>query len=144
MLRRLLLATGLSVGLSVGLGLVLGTAAASAQDAGQAIREVISSQIEAFGADDVDTAFGFASPGIRRLFGSPERFGDMVRSGYPMVWRPGSLRFAELREEDGRTVQVVLIVDGSGTLHVLDYEMVQGEGGWLIDGVSFRRGDLGA
>ena len=67
---------------------------AGAQDAQGAIREVISDQIAAFEADDFATAFGFASPAIREMFGTPDRFGRMVREGYPMVWRPGGVRFA--------------------------------------------------
>ena len=45
------------------------------------IRGVISAQVEAFLANDFATAFSFASPSIKGLFGSPERFGQMVRQG---------------------------------------------------------------
>ena len=44
---------------------------AGAQDAQGAIREVISDQIAAFEADDFATAFTFASPAIREIFGTP-------------------------------------------------------------------------
>ena len=64
-------------------------AAAPAQDTAAQIKEVISDQIEAFRVDDVATAFSFASPAIRDLFGTADRFGEMVREGYPMVWHPG-------------------------------------------------------
>ena len=47
----------------------------------EAIEAVISSQIQAFKSDDFATAFTFASPGIQRFFGGPERFGAMVRQG---------------------------------------------------------------
>ena len=110
-------------------------AAAAAQDSAAAIRGVISDQIAAFRADDVATAFTFASPDIRGLFGTPDRFGAMVREGYPMVWRPGDVRFAELRERDGRALQRVLVTDGAGALHLLEYEMIPLDGGWRIDGV---------
>ena len=53
------------------------------------IRGVIQSQLDAFLADDVNTAFTFAAPNIKRMFGSAENFGRMVQNGYPMVWRPG-------------------------------------------------------
>ena len=92
-------------------------AAARAEDPAAAIRQVISEQIEAFEADDFETAFSFASPGIREMFGTPGRFGEMVREGYPMVWRPGEVRFSDLAERDGRTVQRVLVTDaGRGLL----------------------------
>ncbi len=106
---------------------------AKADEAG--IRAVIGAQIEAFLADDFGTAFDFASPGIRSMFGTPERFGQMVRQGYPMVWRPGSVRYLELREEGGRPVQRVMIVDAEGELHLLDYIMQPGADGWKINGV---------
>ena len=108
---------------------------ASAQDDAGAIHDVISSQIDAFRSDDFATAFTFASPNIRQLFGTPDRFGQMVRDGYPMVRHPRDVRFAELTERDGRTVQRVLVTDDAGALHVLEYDMVPGGDGWLIDGV---------
>ena len=119
--------------------------AAPAQEAGTEIREVISDQIAAFKADDFATAFTYASPSIKRLFGSPGRFGQMVRSGYPMVWRPADVRFTELKTRNGRQVQSVLVTDRAGALHVLDYEMVPGEDGWRINGVRVRKaGGAGA
>jgi hypothetical protein len=131
-MRRLLLA----IALLAGVGL------AAAQDTA-GIREVISRQIEAMRADDFDTAFGFASPGIQRKFGGPARFGKMVRDGYPMVWHPRAVRFLDVVTERGRTVQGVLVTDEAGALHVLDYDMVPLDGGWRIDGVRIRDGVTG-
>jgi hypothetical protein len=109
---------------------------ATAQDDPQAaVRAVISAQIEALKVDDFERAFSFASPGIREMFGTSERFGQMVREGYPMVWRPGEVRFSDLDLRDGRTLQRMLVTDGAGALYVLEYEMVRGEDGWRIDGV---------
>lgn len=117
----------------------------SAQTAGQAIQSVIQSQYDAFLADDLDRAFTFASPMIQGIFGSPERFGQMVRNGYPMVWRPSNVEFTALTERGGRMYQNVLITDQAGALHLLEYEMIQTEDGWEINGVSFKRpGGLGA
>ena len=125
---------------------LLAAPAGRADDASAAaIREVISEQIEAFRADDFGTAFTFASPGIQEMFGSPDRFGQMVRDGYPMVWRPGDVRFSDLVEDGGHPVQRVLVTDQSGAFFVLEYDMVQGEQGWRIDGVRLlRQGDVGA
>lgn len=136
-MRRLLIVAALVSG--------LGAASARAQDATAEIRAVISDQIAAFRADDVATAFGFASPSIRQMFGTPENFGQMVRSGYPMVWRPADVRFSALVERDGRKVQSVMVTDGAGALHILDYEMIEGDSGWRINGVRLRRpGGAGA
>jgi Domain of unknown function (DUF4864) len=116
--------------------LVWSGGAATAQDGPQAaVRAVISAQIEALKVDDFERAFSFASPGIREMFGTSERFCQMVREGYPMVWRPGEVRFSDLDRRDGRTLQRMLVTDGAGALYVLEYEMVRGEDGWRIDGV---------
>ncbi len=123
-MRRLLLAVSLSAGLASG---------AFAQS--DEIEANISAQIQAFKADDFATAFTFASPNIQRLFGDPENFGTMVRRGYPMVWRPADVRFLELREISGALWQKVMITDGDGRVHLLDYQMIQQENGWKINGV---------
>ena len=123
-MRRLLLALSLSAGLASG---------AFAQNA--EIEANISAQIQAFKVDDFATAFTFASPNIQRLFGDPDNFGVMVRRGYPMVWRPAEVRFLELREISGALWQKVMITDGDGRVHLLDYQMIQQEGRWKINGV---------
>ena len=123
-MRRLLLALSLSAGLASG---------AFAQSA--EIEANIAAQIQAFKADDFATAFTFASPNIQRLFGNPDNFGAMVRNGYPMVWRPSDVRFLELREVAGTLWQKVMITDGDGAVHILDYQMIQQENGWKINGV---------
>lgn len=106
---------------------------ALAQDA--EIRGVIGGQISALQADDFGAAFGYASPGIKDIFGSPERFGAMVQQGYPMVHRPDEVRYLALRTEAGRQVQRVMIRDGAGRVHFLDYEMTPSENGWQINAV---------
>ncbi len=132
---------GFIAGLMVWLGLLAGASAALADEPDATIRGVISGQIEAFRADDVDTAFEFASPTIQGMFGTPGNFGRMVREGYPMVWRPADVRFSRLGERGGRPVQGVLLTDGAGRVHVLDYEMIEVDGVWRINGVRFRDPD---
>jgi hypothetical protein len=126
-------------------GFLLGTVAAVfmagaavAQDQA-AITATIQGQIDAFLADDFETAFTYASPTIKRLFGSSERFGTMVQQGYPMVWRPGSVRYLELEEKFGGLYQKVLITDGQGVPHVLEYQMIETAEGWQINGVQVLR-----
>ncbi|MCX8954459.1 DUF4864 domain-containing protein [Ruegeria sp. NA] len=123
-MRRLLLALSLSAGLASGVF------AQSAE-----IEANIAAQIQAFRADDFATAFTFASPSIQRLFRNPDNFGAMVRNGYPMVWRPADVRFLELREVDGALWQKVMITDGNGRVHLLDYQMIPLTEGWKINGV---------
>ena len=114
-------------------GVVLFSGMAMAQEAD--IRSVIDGQITAFRADDFGAAFAFASPNIKGIFGTPDRFGQMVRQGYPMVHRPEDLRYLALRDEAGRKVQRVMIRDAQGRVHMLDYEMIETPEGWLINGV---------
>ena len=104
-----------------------------------AIEAVIGAQIDAFLADDFSRAFTYASPGIRTLFGTPEKFGAMVREGYPMVWRPGRVSYLELQRKHGKLWQIVMIRDGSGTLHWLAYQMIQTDGAWKINAVEVLR-----
>lgn len=125
-MRRLILAM---------VGVLFVAGAAVAQDARGAITQTIQSQIDAFLADDFDTAFTFASPNIKRIFGSSERFGTMVRQGYPMVWRPGAVRYLDLEDRAGLLFQKVLITDGQGVPHVLEYQMIETPDGWQINGV---------
>lgn len=114
-------------------------------DRDSAIEAIIQGQIDAFLADDLDTAFTFASPGIKGMFRTPERFGEMVRSGYPMVWRPAQVRYLDLRAHPpGGKVQRVMIIDQSGALHLLDYLMIRTDAGWQIAGVQLLRGGVGA
>jgi hypothetical protein len=117
--------------------LALGLVGPALADPG-AIRTVIRDQIAAFERDDFAQAFSHASPTIRDIFRTPERFGVMVQKGYPMVWRPDEVQFLEAEERGGRVFQPVMIRDDQGTLHILDYEMVEGAAGWKIDGVRLR------
>lgn len=121
------------------LAMVLGMSAsvALAEGAGAAIERVIRDQMAAFEDGDLPAAFSYASPQIRRLFGTPDRFGQMVQDGYPMVWRPGAVRMGELRESGGTWRQIVMITDLQGRMHALEYEMLDGARGWVINGVRF-------
>ena len=122
---------------ALGLVLVLGSLPAAAQERG--IEETIGQQLEAFKKDDFGTAFDFASPTIKNLFRTPENFGAMVRQGYPMVWRPGEVTYLEQREIAGAIWQKVQIVDGTGRVHILEYQMIQTPEGWQINGVQLLR-----
>lgn len=103
-----------------------------------AVEQVIRNQIAAFQADDFATAFSFASPNIRRLFGTSQNFGTMVQRGYPMVWRPTALAFLDHQKQEGGAVQRIEVQDKSGKRHQLDYLMVETDQGWRIDGVFLR------
>lgn len=115
-------------------GLWFNVAPAFAQDAG-AIEDVIGRQLQAFNDRDMQGAWQYASPNIQGIFGSPDNFGMMVQRGYPMVWDNVDVQFLELREIAGLLWQRVMIRDARGDLHVLDYQMIQTDTGWQINGV---------
>jgi hypothetical protein len=120
--------------------LVLSLAAPAAKS-GEAedIRAVIDGQLQAFQRDAWSEAFSFASPMIRRLFGTPERFAGMVRGGYPMVWRPSRVEAGELQQTPRGPVQLMVFEDASGVVHLAAYEMIRIDGVWKINGVRIRR-----
>ena len=105
----------------------------------KAIQSVIEQQLSAFQANDLDTAFSYASPTIQQKFGSAQTFGRMVETGYPMVWRPSSHRMQELVQTDAGPVQVVLFEDATGRMHEAGYLMQQIDGIWRINGVHVRK-----
>ncbi|MGO4910377.1 DUF4864 domain-containing protein [Pseudorhodobacter sp. W20_MBD10_FR17] len=98
-------------------------------------QSTINGQLDAFQADDFARAFGFASPTIKDIFGTADRFGAMVQNGYPMVFRPKSVRMLGIREVDGQIWQQVMITDESGKTHLLDYQMIETPEGWQINAV---------
>ncbi|MFW5641513.1 MAG: DUF4864 domain-containing protein [Roseicyclus sp.] len=109
------------------------------------IEATIRSQFDAFLDRDLGEAWQYASPGIQRLFGSPENFGRMVERGYPMVWTPGRVDFIDLQTLGGLLVQRVEVIDAAGNAHYLGYQMIETEAGWRIDGVRILRApDVGA
>ncbi|MEQ8293114.1 MAG: DUF4864 domain-containing protein [Roseovarius sp.] len=111
--------------------------------ANEDIEKVISNQIDAFLADDFETAFTYASPMIKDIFGTPEKFGQMVRQGYPMVWRPSEVNFLSIDRRGKELWQNVMVRDAEGALYILEYQMVPGGTGWLINAVRVRKATEG-
>ena len=57
------------------------------------VRAIVEAQLDAFARDDAVRAFSYAAPSIRSMFGDAERFMEMVRRSYPLVYRPASVAF---------------------------------------------------
>ena len=109
------------------------------------IERTIQSQLDAFLADDFATAFSFASPNIKGIFGTSDNFGAMVKEGYPMVYRPSSVEMQDLREIAGNLWQRVRVVDQAGAAWYLDYMMIETAEGWQINAVQLLPApDVGA
>ena len=114
-------------------------AAIPAADA-RAVREVIEAQLDAFRKDDAARAFSLAAPGIRETFGSADRFMEMVRSSYAVVYRPASVVFDAPVDIDGLVVQPVRLVDAQGRAWIALYPMErQPDGSWRTNGCQLSR-----
>jgi len=113
-----------------------GPAGAQTSETDQAaIRQVIQSQMAAFQKDDGATAYGYASPTIQQKFGNADIFMQMVKTGYPAVYRPREVEFRQLKLENGKLLQEVFVVGPDGKPVLAIYEMQrQPDGSWRING----------
>ncbi len=101
----------------------------------KAVRAVVEAQLEAFAADDAKKAFSLAAPSIRAMFGTPERFVEMVRTGYPVVFRPASVAFLQPLRSQGRMVLGVRLSDADGAQWLATYSLErQADKSWRISG----------
>ena len=100
------------------------------------IQSTISDQLRAFASDNFIEAFTHASPGIKDIFGTVENFSNMVKKGYPMVWRYNNFEFLNLEETPQGYSQIVRITDQNDKLFLLKYFMKKVAGIWKISGVS--------
>jgi hypothetical protein len=94
----------------------------SAADA-KAVRAVIEAQLAALAADDASRAFSYATPALRRYFGTAENFIEMVRTGYPVVYRHASVAFLKPQWLGGELVQGVHFSDENGALWLALYQL---------------------
>jgi len=99
------------------------------------VRDTIQSQLRAFSQDDYAQAFEYATPRIKRIFGDPARFRQMVEQGFPMVARQRAFTFKGSQNEGVNAQQDVLIEDMSGTYHLLRYSLILLNGVWKISAV---------
>ena len=122
------------------LGLTAGVPAAevSKEDAA-AIRAVIADQLDAFAHDDGPRAFSLATAGIQATFGTPEAFMEMVKTQYPVVYRPKSVRFQPSEIVHGEVVQPVRMTDAAGGAWLALYPMLREGGRWRTNGCLLHR-----
>ena len=130
-----------TVALCASLGIVAAANAAEklAPSDRQAIEQTVQQQLDAFGEDDAERAFGLATPDIRRLFGSSDRFMRMVRDNYEPVYRHASVRFVRIEHVGGQWVQTVQITDGEGRVWRAYFTMKrQPDKGWKVGGCQLQ------
>ena len=108
--------------------------ALSAKDE-KAVQAVVQNQLSAFAKDDADKAFSYAAPELRKSIGSSSAFMAMVKSSYPVVYRPASVTFLKPESVDDEAVQRVQMLDSGGTSFLAVYSLQrQKDKTWRISG----------
>ncbi|WP_339693205.1 DUF4864 domain-containing protein [Celeribacter baekdonensis] len=97
--------------------------------------DVISDQLQAFQKRDVGTAWGYASPMIQGQFFDPRSFAHIVEQGYGPIWNNATARFGMSMAQDGRVLQTVIVTDQAGQTQVYEYDMIETDAGWKVNGV---------
>ncbi len=106
-----------------------------APDAAQAMRQVIDDQIAAFRRDDAPGAWRHVAPGLKRKFGTADRFLEMVRVGYAPVYRPKRYDFGEvIRTPDGFGQWLDVEGPSGERLRALYLMERQPDGTWMTSG----------
>jgi len=134
--RRLLRSACLGL---AGLALACGLQAAGPGDVAGAdakrVRAVVQAQLDAFAAGDATRAFGYAAPSIRAMFGTAERFMEMVERSYAPVIRPSAVSFLVPQVSGDVATQEVHLTDASGDTWLAVYRLErQADRNWRITG----------
>lgn len=100
-------------------------------------RAVITQQMQAIAQDDASSAYAKIAPNVQRIFPTADIFMNMVRGGYPAVYRHKLFGFGEAGiDESGRPFQTVEILGADGARYTAVYFMERQEDDtWKISGV---------
>ncbi|WP_417691568.1 DUF4864 domain-containing protein [Roseibium sp.] len=98
-------------------------------------RQIIQNQMQAFQRGDATSAFGLATRTLQKRYQSPDVFIEMVKRGYPPVYRPQSVTFGKIKDTDFGPVQEVYLIGpkGQNWLALYSFEQ-QDDGAWKISG----------
>ncbi|MGE5616093.1 MAG: DUF4864 domain-containing protein [Bacillota bacterium] len=119
-------------------GFALAQVPLAARDADE-VKAVVEAQLDAFRHDDAARAFAYAAPDIQKTFGTPERFIEMVKSAYAVVYRPHNVSFEAPAAIDGEVFQPVRMTDAEGHAWIAIYPMTRVDGRWRINGCQLGR-----
>ena len=105
--------------------------------ANETFKSIITEQLQAIARDDGVSAYAEAAPIVQQIFPSPDLFMNMVRNGYPQVYRNKQYNFGDAGTDDaGRPFQKVEILGTDGARYTAIYFMErQADGSWKISGV---------
>ena len=107
----------------------------SYDNAEKIVKKVISSQLMAFKEKNVEKAYSFAAPNIKRQFFNAKNFGLMVKNGYPVIWSPKNYQFVKFSSNGTRSIQRVLFRSSTDALVTYDYLLEKFKNEWRIAGV---------
>ena len=93
---------------------------------------MLSTQLDAFAAEDLATAYAMTSPFFRNFL-DEDAFGALIRSDYPQLLGNDGYRFDECRTV-GRRASIVVGVRAVDVEVVLRYDLSEETDGWRIDG----------
>jgi len=97
------------------------------------VRAVVQAQLDAFAAGDAARAFTYAAPPIREMFGTPERFMEMVERRYAPVIRPASVAYLVTQVSGDAAIQGVHLTDAAGDVWLAVYRLErQADRNWRI------------
>ena len=103
-------------------------------------KNIISGQINAFKTRNHERAFGYAAPGLQKLFGSTDRFIKMVKSGYGAIYGAQSWSYGRSTLKDGALLQEVMLSGPHGRDWVALYTLKQqADGRWRITSVLIKK-----
>lgn len=105
-------------------------------DPTNAVRRVISQQLDAFKQDDAERAFALASPTIRRAFRDADTFMALIAKDYMPITKWQAATFLDMRNAEGHYVQRVKLVDSRGVASVASYAIIKADtGDWWVAGL---------
>jgi hypothetical protein len=99
-----------------------------------AIKAVISDQLDALRRGDGPNAFAHATPALQRQFGDARGFMRMVREGYGALLEARYTEFLEGAVVDGVTIQPLRLVLPDNAVLVALYSMQRDGATWRIAG----------
>lgn len=104
-----------------------------------AIQAIIEAQLAAFARDDAEAAFALASRPIQEKFGDARSFMAMVKTAYPVVYRPASVAYLTPEGGDGRFTQQVHFIDEEGRHWLALYALIRlPDASWRINGCAIQ------
>ena len=112
-----------------------GTCATAILDA---IASTVSTQLDAFAAEDFTAAYEMTSPYFRLVFATDD-FEQMIRTDYPELVGNDGHRFDECQVRNRRAFIVVGVRAGAREV-VLRYDLSEEPDGWRIDGAGLLPG----